>query len=66
MLSIRGATVRRLKLLPHSDAIPYLHKYSFLVGKPIPSKDNNYLFCNVIMDDDEFNRFKANFKISKG
>ncbi|VDK29604.1 unnamed protein product [Gongylonema pulchrum] len=65
VLSIRGATVRRLKLRPHSKAISYLLKHSYLVGRPTPSEDNNYLCCNIIMDDDEFSKFKANFSLSK-
>uniref|UniRef100_A0A8R1TWV7 Hflx-type G domain-containing protein n=1 Tax=Onchocerca volvulus TaxID=6282 RepID=A0A8R1TWV7_ONCVO len=56
VLTISGITIRRLKLRPHSEAFSYLCKYSFLVGQPVPSEDNNYLLCNVIMDDNEFSR----------
>uniref|UniRef100_A0AAF5Q567 GTP-binding protein HflX n=1 Tax=Wuchereria bancrofti TaxID=6293 RepID=A0AAF5Q567_WUCBA len=65
VLTISGVTIRRLKLRPHSEAFSYLCKYSFLVGQPIPSEDNNYLLCNVIMDDNEFSKFRANFSFSK-
>ncbi|VDO31863.1 unnamed protein product [Onchocerca flexuosa] len=61
VLTISGKTIRRLKLRPHSEAFSYLCKYSFLVGQPVPSEDNNYLLCNVIMDDNEFSKFRAHF-----
>uniref|UniRef100_A0A1I7VRG9 Hflx-type G domain-containing protein n=1 Tax=Loa loa TaxID=7209 RepID=A0A1I7VRG9_LOALO len=65
VLTISGVTIRRLKLRPHSEAFSYLCKYSFLAGQPIPSEDNNYLLCNVIMNDNEFSKFRANFSFSK-
>ncbi|VBB30769.1 unnamed protein product [Acanthocheilonema viteae] len=49
VLKISGVTIRRLKLRPHSEAFSYLCKYSFLVGQPIPSEDNDYLLCNPII-----------------
>ncbi|KAM3717992.1 putative GTP-binding protein [Dirofilaria immitis] len=65
VLELTGVTIRRLKLRPYSEAFSYLSKYSFLVGQPVPTEDNDYLLCNVIMDDNEFNKFRANFPFSK-
>ncbi|VDN03387.1 unnamed protein product [Thelazia callipaeda] len=54
VLQMRGAVIRRLKLRPHSKAIPYLYKYSFIVGQPTPSEDNNYLLCNLQESETHF------------
>jgi GTP-binding protein HflX len=64
-----GARLRRLKLRPDSSSLPYLYKNHFISSNspPIPSEDGKHLTVDVLMNDDQFSKFKVHLpnKLSK-
>ena len=64
-----GAKIRKLKLKHDSPALPYLYKNNFISPQnpPKPTEDGNHLLVHVLMNDDQFAKFRAHMpnKISK-
>jgi hypothetical protein len=56
---INGSRVRRLRLNHVSKAIPYLYDHGFVVAPPVPSECGNFLFFDVVMNDQQFAKFQA-------
>ncbi|KAE9552537.1 hypothetical protein FO519_004234 [Halicephalobus sp. NKZ332] len=64
-----GAKVRKLKLRNDSPSLPYLYKNNFISPQnpPRPSEDGNFILVEVLMNDDQFSKFRSNIpnRISK-
>uniref|UniRef100_A0A0N5AXZ0 Hflx-type G domain-containing protein n=1 Tax=Syphacia muris TaxID=451379 RepID=A0A0N5AXZ0_9BILA len=60
-----GLVKRILKIRPDSEAFDYLLKGSFLIDKPVPSPDGNYIMCTFNMNEADFAKFSSRFNIKK-
>uniref|UniRef100_A0A915CKB9 Uncharacterized protein n=1 Tax=Ditylenchus dipsaci TaxID=166011 RepID=A0A915CKB9_9BILA len=58
--SITKSRLRRFRLPPNSKAIPYLYENDLVSSEPVLSECGDFLLFDVVMNDDQFAKFRAN------